>query len=154
MPHEPVVEFCDEGGGRLVRLSYAPMDEDVGTLLVEMRAAPDGPLADRLVCDAGVESAGGDGLDAFLAELVRDWEGWSGTCHWKTVFGELRIEATHRGRLVELLFVLAVPYRAGEPGLPDVELRFRIDVLPGESLSALALAAARLIAPPRGRECK
>jgi hypothetical protein len=109
--------------------------------------------AEGLVCDLPVESLGGDGLDTFLAGLVQDWKGWPDTRHWKTVFGELRIEATHRGRVVELLFVLAVPYRAGEPGLPDLELRLRIDVAPGESLSALAAGAARL-APSSRRELR
>lgn len=138
MAHDRVLEFCDEE--RSVRLSYAPIDEDVGTLLVGMRA-------DGLACDLPVESIGGDGLDAFLAGLAEDWRGWPGTRRWETVWGELRLEARHQGRVVELLFVLAVPNRGGEPGVPDVELRLRIDVLPGEPLSALVEAAARFVAP-------
>jgi hypothetical protein len=137
MAEQPVVEFSDENGRGRVRLSYDPMDEDVGTLLVEMRV-------DGLVCDLPVESEGGDGLHTFLVGLVEDWKGWPGTRHWETLLGELRIEATHRGRRVELLFVLSVPYWGSEPSLPDLEVRLRIEVLPGESLSQLAGAAARL----------
>lgn len=67
-----------------------------------------------------------------------------GVRHWETIWGELSIDATHRGQCVELLFVTRVPYRAREPGDPDVEVRLRIEVQPGEALSRLAAATARL----------
>jgi hypothetical protein len=123
-----------------VLLSYAPMDEDLGTLVVQMRA-------EGLVYEFGAESARGDGLDAFLARLVDEWTGWHGIRHWETVWGELQIEATHRGRIVEFLFITRVSYQGSDPGDPDVELRMRIEVVPGEALSKLAGAASRLVAP-------
>jgi Family of unknown function (DUF6228) len=103
-----IVEFSDERERALVRLSYSPLDEEVGTLLVEMRA-------EGLVCERGVESHHGDGLDAFLKKLGHDWKGWRGTRKWETFRGELSIDATHEGRVVELLFVLWVPYHADTP---------------------------------------
>jgi hypothetical protein len=140
MTEERVVEFCDEYRRSLVRLSYEPMDEDVGTLLVQMRA-------EGLACDLPVESGRGDGLHGFLAELEGDWRGWRGIRHWETIWQELSIDATHRGHTVELMFVLRVPYRGSEPGAPDLEVRLPIDVPPGEPLSRLASATARLVTP-------
>lgn len=135
MSEDGVVVFGDEGGQ--VRLTYEPMDEDIGTLVVEIRAT-------RLTYEAPVESLKGDGLDRFFAGLADHWKGWRGVRHWQTIFGELCIDATHRGRYVELLFVTRVPYRGEEPGDPDVEVRLRIEVEPGEELSRLAAAAAQL----------
>jgi hypothetical protein len=133
-----VVDFYGEG--MQVLLSYEPMDEDVGTLVVQTRA-------EGLVYEFDVESARGDGLDAFLAGLADEWKGWHGIRHWETVWCELNIDATHRGRIVEFLFTSRAPYRGSEPGDPDVELRMRIEVVPGEALSKLAGAASRLVAP-------
>jgi Family of unknown function (DUF6228) len=135
MSEDGVVVFGDERGQ--VRLSYEPMDEDVGTLVVEMRAA-------GLTYELPVESGRGDGVAAFFLGLVDDWKGWRGVRHWETIWGELSIDATHRGQCVELLFVTRVPYRAGESGDPDVEVRLRIEVQPGEALSRLAATTARL----------
>lgn len=135
MSEDGVVVFGDERGQ--VRLSYTPMDEDLGTLVVEMRAA-------GLTYEWSVESGRGDGVDAFFVGLVDDWKGWRGVRHWETILGELCIDATHRGHCVELLFATRVPYRGGEPGDADVEVRLRIEVQPGEELSRLAAATARL----------
>jgi hypothetical protein len=136
---ENVVEFRDEHGSALVRLSYEPRDQDVGTLFVEMRT-------EGLACDWPAESGRGDDLHSFLAALERDWKGWRGCRHWETIWRELSIDATHRGHAVEFLFMLRIPYRGSEElsDTPNLEVLLPIQVSPGESLSRLVAAASRL----------
>ena len=61
-----VIEIRSEDRDALLRLSYHPSDQHLGTLLVEVHAG-------GLNLDHEVFSGGGDGLPAFLAGLATDW---------------------------------------------------------------------------------
>jgi hypothetical protein len=74
-----------------------------------------------------------------LASLADDWRGWDGTRTWRALEDGMSIEATHRGKRVELLFIIRRDYE------PDAwEVRLPILVAPGESLSAIARSGAQL----------
>ncbi len=138
MGEDGVVEFRDDDGGdaAVVRLACDPMDDDAGTLTVEIRAGD-------LSCDAGVESLRGDDLDSFLASLAEDWRGWDGTRTWSSVWLGMRIHATHEGNRVRLLFVVRRDHDYDEEPR-GWEVRVPIHVAPGESLSRLARGARAL----------
>jgi hypothetical protein len=132
MPDD-VVEFqSDDSHGAVLRLGYDPVDSDFGTFAVDIRG-------DGLTCDVGVLSMCGDGLDTFLATLAADWRGWDGTRAWDALEHGMTIEATHRGKRVELLFIVRRDYK------PDAwQVRLPVLVAPGESLSRLAKSTAGL----------
>jgi hypothetical protein len=128
------VEIRSDDRDALVRLSYHPVDQDFGTLAVEIRAG-------GLAYDESVLSAGGDGLAAFLAGLAADWRGWDGPRTWDAIEHGMTIEATHHGKRVELLFIVRRDNR------PDAwEARLPILVAPGESLARVAIAGQQLFA--------
>jgi len=128
----PFVEMRSDDHEAFVRLAYDPVDQDFGTLIVEIRAG-------GLSCDGSALTLRGDGLESFLAELAADWRGWKGTRTWDAIEGEMTIEATHRGNRVELLFILRRDYE------PDAwEVRLPLLIAPGESLSQIAKAGHHL----------
>ena len=78
-----------------------------------------------------------------MAGLAADWRGWEGTRRWEAAENGLSIEARHNGARVELLLVVRRDYA------PDAwELRVPITIGPGESLTRLASACARLLSEP------
>ena len=102
--------------------------------------------APNIACDHAVVTWEGDGLDAFMSELARDWRGWGGTRRWEALEHGMSIEAIHRGRVVELLFIIRRDYR------PDAwELRLPISITPGESLTRVTSACAGLFANAKER---
>ena len=127
----------DEADRPVVRLALADPpygdDDDVWCLSVEI----DG---DGMKCEGTAFTLRGDGLDEFLDDLVRDWRGWQGTRRWETMEHDLRIEATHRGRFVQLLFVLRRDHKNNA-----WEVRVPICVTPGEALRRLAAQIGRLL---------
>jgi hypothetical protein len=135
------VEFRSERDERAVlRLSFEPAiwDPELGSFTVRVEA-------DGLTCEQGVLTTwDGDGLDRFFADLVASWRGWDGIRRWDALERGLSIEASHRGRVVELLFVLRRDYE------PDAwEVRLPILVAPGESLRQIAAASASLFREAR-----
>jgi Family of unknown function (DUF6228) len=119
-----------------VGIAYEPPTFD--PYLAELRIRVE---TDRLRYDGTVlVSSNADGLAAFLAGLVEDWRGWSGTRRWDALEHGMSIHAAHHGRRVELLFVVRRDYK------PDAwELRVPVLIAPGETLSQFARAAASTI---------
>jgi Family of unknown function (DUF6228) len=79
-----------------------------------------------------------DGLVAFFADLVENWRGWRGIKRWEALEHGMTIEASHAGRIVELVFSLRRDYK------PDAwEVRVPIVVTPGEAITRVAQALAR-----------
>jgi hypothetical protein len=133
MPESAVVEFRSNDDERSVlRLTYHAADSDFGTLAVEVRA-------DGLQCDSDALTLRGDGLDTFLAGVAADWRGWDGTRTWNALEHGLSLEATHRGRRVELLFIVRRDHIADA-----WQVRLPILVAPGEPLSRLARETSAL----------
>ena len=64
-----------------------------------------------LVYDETALSLKGEGLDAFLAGLARDWRGWNGVRTWDALEDGISVRATHHGKRVELLFIVRCDYR-------------------------------------------
>jgi hypothetical protein len=81
-------------------------------------------------------------LDGFLTKLGHDWKGWRRTRRWETFRGEFSIDATHRGRVVEFLFVLRVPCGRNWED-PRLEVRLPVLVPPGEQLSRIVDVASQ-----------
>jgi Family of unknown function (DUF6228) len=136
MAEQPkVVEFrSDDDPGVVLRLAFERDRSGSGLDLFEVHART--PV---LSCDHAVLTWNGDGLRTFFGDLVRDWRGWDGTRRWDAVEHGMSIEATHRGRVVELLFILRRDYE------PDAwELRLPIIIAPGEPLAQAARATASL----------
>jgi len=133
------VEIRSEDRDALVRLSYHPSDQHLGTLLVEVRTG-------GLNLDHEVFSSGGDGLPAFLAGLATDWRGWEGTRSWHTIEHGLTVEATHHGNRARLLLIVRPDPDSGWEQ-NDWEVRLPLLVAPGESLAHIATAARTLFAP-------
>lgn len=123
------VEFRSDDDRVVVLLSYDAADADFGHIAIEIRA-------DGITCDHGALSLRGDGLAQFLGGLVADWTGWDGTRRWDALGPELSIEASHRGHMVELLFIVR---RRDEAAW---DLRLPVYLNPGEPLSRLAAASA------------
>ena len=93
----------------------------------------------ELTCDHGALTAGGDGLSDFFADLARNWRGWDGRVSWDALEHGMTVEATHQGRLVELVFILRRDYKADA-----WQLRLPILIAPGEALSRVAGEVAAL----------
>ena len=136
MRQNRTVEFrSEERPSTLVRLWFEPdpTDVDLGHIVVEARG-------DGLVVDHSAFAVTPHDLHRFLSNLVANWRGWDGARTWHTLDDDLRIEATHQGRLVELLFIVRCDDRPGA-----WEARLPILVTPGESLNSLADSAALLL---------
>jgi hypothetical protein len=135
-----VVEFrSDDEHDLVVRVAFEPsrVDSELDLFKVQVRA-PD------LTCDHSALSFKGDDLSAFFADLERDWRGWADTRRWDALEYGMSIEATHRGRVVELLFILRRDYK------PDAwELRLPISIAPGEPLARMASEVRSLFEPAR-----
>lgn len=93
----------------------------------------------RLQYEGGVlVSADADGLATYFASLLDDWRGWNGVRRWDALEHGMSIEANHRGRIVELVFVVRRDYK------PDAwELRIPVFISPGETLTRVAKAVSR-----------
>ncbi len=132
MTGESPIEFRSDDDRVALLLSYHPTDADFGHIAVEIRA-------DGITCRHAALSLRGDGLGTFLRGLVADWGGWDGTRRWDALGPELRIEASHRGHAVELLFIVR---RDDRPDAWQVRLPLLVD--PGEPLSRLAKASVTM----------
>jgi hypothetical protein len=134
------VEFrSDDEHDLVVRLSFesATSDSELDLFKVQVRTP-------HLACDHGMLTFKGDGLSAFFADLERDWRGWADTRTWDALEHEMSIEARHRGRVVELLFILRRDYK------PEAwELRLPIFIAPGEPLTRVASEVRSLFERPR-----
>jgi hypothetical protein len=114
-------------------LAYDP-SSDPYIAGLRVRVETDGFRCDRSV----LVSENADGLAAYFADLVENWRGWDGVKQWEALEHGMSIEATHRGRVVELLFVVRRDYK------PDAwEVRAPILIAPGETLTSYARAIAR-----------
>jgi hypothetical protein len=137
MADGPVVEYRpDDDHATVVRLSlpYPTGPDGIGMLTVEIEA-------EGISCRQGVLTLQGDGLDRFLTSLAEDWRGWDGTRTWDALEHGMTIEASHRGRRVELLFIVRRDFK------PDAwELRLPVLVEPGESLARVAKETSNLLA--------
>jgi hypothetical protein len=130
------VEFrSDDDFSAVLRLSFGRDASGVGLDLftVQIRTP-------ELTCDHGVLTSGGDGLEGFLAGLARGWHGWDGTRRWDALEHGMSVEATHRGRVVELLFIVRRDYEQDA-----WELRLPILIAPGESLTRITSETSALI---------
>ena len=95
-----------------------------------------------------------DGVARFLRGLADDFRGWSGSRHWQSVNGQLRIDATHDG-----LGHVTLRFGLGDDRYPQEsqwELSIPFTVEAGAELMALADAfevffAAATFQP--GEEC-
>jgi hypothetical protein len=83
-------------------------------------------------------------LVVFFEDMERDWRGWAGGRVWKSIEGDLRIEARHEHSKVQLLMTLrhleADPDGAGWTATVDVSID------PGEQLSAIIRDLRTLVA--------
>jgi hypothetical protein len=134
------VEFRSENTHDVfLRLSFHPDRSGIGDDLFNVVVK-----TPELTLDHDVPTLEGDNLGAFFADLVRDWRGWTDTRRWNALTNGMSIEATHRGRLVELLFTLRSNHE------PDAWV-FRIPffLAPGESLSRRASEVASLFEQKR-----
>ena len=140
MAQQPkVVEFRSEDDySAALRLSFQRDRSGSGLDLVKVQIrTPD------LTCDHAVLTWNGDGLSGFFGNLARVWRGWDGTRRWDALEHGMSVEATHRGRVVELLFILRRDYS------PDAwELRLPILIAPGESLRRAAADVESLFEEP------
>lgn len=103
---------------------------------------PDDPMRDFLVTadseavqvKVTVRTWGGDGLDAFLAELAEEFRGWTGARTWRSLERDLTVSAEHAGSRVKLTWGL-------HDRLPDDEWHFEAttDHAPGEDMRNLAM---------------
>lgn len=98
--------------------------------IVDFEVHVDGP---GLTLRGWTRSLGGDGLDDFFKGLEADFMGWGGTRSWRSMEGNLTIDAVHAGHDVALLVRVARDYHrdAWSVSIPAV-------VLPGEDLRRLA----------------
>jgi hypothetical protein len=101
-----------------------------GDEVLDLQVAATGPGLDAR---AWVRTLDGDGLTAFLDELVEGFRGWPGRRAWRSWEGHLAIDAEHTGRRVRLLVALA-------PGVgePSWWVTVPVTVAPGEELTDLA----------------
>jgi Family of unknown function (DUF6228) len=75
----------------------------------------------------------------FFKGLSTAWRGWDGTRRWEAAEGDMRTEATHHGRFVELLFILR------RDDKPDAwQVRLPVLIAPSESLKRLASGVTAL----------
>ncbi|MEW1640199.1 DUF6228 family protein [Streptomyces sp. NPDC093801] len=85
-----------ETGSRTVHLHFSEPAKPYG----------DDPTLDFVVRAHGrsvsietlVRTWSGDGLDAFLSLLAKDFQGWDGARTWRSLEGDLTLSAEHRSR--------------------------------------------------------
>jgi hypothetical protein len=88
-------------------------------------------------------------LDAFLYGLADEWRGWDGVRSWRSMEGELLIDATHdRTRRVSLDVTVQPPQTLGAPSW---SARCLFEVEPGAQLVEIANQIATLLGPPATR---
>ncbi|GAB3243519.1 DUF6228 family protein [Nocardioides dilutus] len=78
-------------------------------------------------------------LATYFADLAADWRGWKGSRDYRSIEGDLSIEATHDGH-VNLQVLL---WESSTPGGWRVEAKVRLDA--GEALTAAAKDIAELV---------
>lgn len=129
-----VLDQDDRGARRLT------IESSSNDARLELRQTPDsghevGLYAVRLTvaglqAQADVYFYGDDGLPQFVADLARDWRGWSGRREWNSLEGQLTLDAEHDGLgTVEMIAGLTpdaafLPWRASavlhvDPGALD-----------------------------------
>jgi hypothetical protein len=81
-------------------------------------------------------ASGFEDLADFFGQLADDWRGWSGEQVWESVEGDLRIEARHEYRHVQLRIVL----RSQGPGWGNEGWKVTADLTidPSEELTRAA----------------
>ena len=97
--------------------------------------------ADGLDCETVIVDDADDELARFFEALESDWRGWSGVRKWEALDERsLRIEATHHGDHVTLLFIVRRGYN------PETwEAQVRVQLPAGEPLRQIAAQARRLL---------
>jgi len=68
-----------------------PWDDEIVDFVVQISAS-------GLEARSVVTSMAGDSLSEFLGDLSRDFAGWQGVRHWRSLEDQLRIEATWANR--------------------------------------------------------
>ena len=136
-PRIDVVEHAPRlvvGSGREATVVLAePSLPFPGDVLVDLSVEVDAP---GLQLRRWVRTIAGDGLAEFLAGLDADFRGWDGKRHWRSLEGDLSIEATHAGQSVILATTLLRDRKADA-----WSLTIPLMVSPGEELHALAADA-------------
>jgi len=111
---------------------YKENDNDlyINDLMLDFEVHIDGP---GLTVRGWTSTWGGDGLDHFFAKMDADFRGWRGIRHWRSMEGNLTIDATHTGRHVALDVSLSNDYYSApwKVVIPAV-------VSPGEEFRQLA----------------
>jgi hypothetical protein len=98
--------------------------------------------ASGLRASAGVVTFPQDDLALFFAGLADDWRGWEGRRTWRSVEGDLTLNATHQGRV---LFEIGL----SQPYTPvGWTVAVAVEVNAGEELARLATEAAALLEQP------
>jgi Family of unknown function (DUF6228) len=114
-------------------------DGYIRTARVEIRA--DGLTAETT---ATLHSAGDRHLAGFFEELAADWRGWAGERHWRTLEGEMAIQAWHDGRAhVMIAVTIKRPRLAYEKDAWSARAVFTLEA--GEQLTAVAQGLASLL---------
>jgi hypothetical protein len=117
-----------------VGLAYEAATSDPYTATLRVRVETDRLEYEGLM----LIGANADGLAAFFNGLVEDWRGWDGERQWNALEHGMSVYAAHRGRQIELAFVVRRDYK------PDAwELRVPVLVAPGETLTRFASSLAR-----------
>ncbi|MFC4018908.1 DUF6228 family protein [Micromonospora sp. GCM10011542] len=88
-------------------------------------------------------ASGFEDLADFFGQLADDWRGWSGERVWESVEGDLRIEARHEYRHIQLRIVIRSP----GPGWGNEGWKAAADLTidPGEELTR-AVSDLRVLA--------
>lgn len=78
-------------------------------------------------------------LAEFFERLATDWRGWTGSCAWRSLEGDLELTADHGGRVR-----LRVALR-GDPFGADWHAATTIELEPGEELATVAADVRALV---------
>ncbi|WP_341994647.1 DUF6228 family protein [Microbacterium sp. LWH7-1.2] len=93
-------------------------------------------------------SGGFEYLAKFFASMEKSWRGWRGTRSWKSLEGELRLNATHHGGVIQLkVTIRRFAFDRGNEGW-TVEGDLLIE--PGEELTRITREVAAFARPDPG----
>lgn len=85
----------------------------------------------------------GHDLPGFLAHLLEQWRGWSGTLTWTSMEGEMTLDATHLGHVVVLGVTVRRPDHTHDLDAWSARVVFLVE--PGEQLRSLSRDASAVL---------